>query len=292
MQGIIMKALSGFYYVSDGERLFTCRGRGKLRRDAQSPLVGDKVEFDRNADGSGTVKAILPRRNSFVRPAVANIDLLVIVAAAVNPISDPFLLDRMTALADKHDCSVLICINKADMDPGDRLYDIYTHAGFQVLRTSAVTHEGLDQLREALRGVTAAFSGNSGVGKSSLLNALEPDLSLLTGEVSDKLGRGRHTTRHVQLFPLSGGGFLADTPGFGSFDVEQTEPMRKEELQYAFRDFAPYLGSCRFRDCAHLKEPGCAVLDALADGRIQPTRHESYQRLYEQAAKTPEWALK
>ncbi len=292
MQGVIMKALSGFYYVSDGSDSYTCRGRGKLRLDGSSPLVGDRVEFERNADGSGTVVKILPRRNSFVRPAVANIDLMVIVAAAVNPVSDPFLLDRMTALAEKHGCEVLLCINKCDLNPGNKLYDIYSRAGFRVIRTSALTHEGVNELAEALRGVTAAFSGNSGVGKSSLLNALEPELSLLTAEVSEKLGRGKHTTRHVQLFPLSAGGYLADTPGFGSFDVEQMEPIRKDELQHCFREFVPYLGKCRFTDCAHLKEPDCAVLEALAAGDIQPTRHESYTRLYEQAAKTPDWAAR
>ena len=291
-QGIIVKALSGFYYVQSGEECVVCRGRGKLRRDGVSPLVGDRVGFERAGDGSGTVKTIEPRWNYFVRPAVANIELMVIVASAVNPVSDPFLLDRMTSLAEKHDCDVLICINKADMDPGDALYDTYTRAGFSVLRTSAVTGEGVAALAEALQGRTAAFSGNSGVGKSSLLNAMEPSLRLLTGEVSEKLGRGRHTTRHVQLFPLSGGGYLADTPGFGSFDLEQMESVRREDLQYCFREFAPYLGRCRFNDCAHLKEPDCAVLEALQRGEIVPSRHSSYARLYEQAAKLKDCELR
>ena len=291
-QGIIVKALSGYYYVQDGEELVTCRARGKFRLDGTSPLVGDHVTYERAKDGSGTVKTILERRNWFVRPAVANIDLMVIVAAAVNPVSDPFLLDRMTSLAEKHDCDVLICINKADMDRGDRLYDIYSRAGFSVLRTSAVTGEGVDALSDALCGRTAAFSGNSGVGKSSLLNAMEPSLRLMTAEVSDKLGRGRHTTRHVQLFPLHNGGYLADTPGFGSFDVEQMESVRKEDLQYCFREFAPYIGRCRFNDCAHLKEPDCAVLEALAAGEIVPSRHISYTKLYEQAAKLKDWEIR
>ena len=286
---MIVKALSGFYYVQSGGECVVCRGRGKLRQDGVSPLVGDRVGFERAGDGSGTVKTIEPRWNYFVRPAVANIELMVIVASAVNPVSDPFLLDRMTSLAEKHDCDVLICINKADMDPGDALYDTYTRAGFSVLRTSAVTGEGVAALAEALQGRTAAFSGNSGVGKSSLLNAMEPSLRLLTGEVSEKLGRGRHTTRHVQLFPLSGGGYLADTPGFGSFDLEQMESVRREDLQYCFREFAPYLGRCRFNDCAHLKEPDCAVLEALQRGEIVPSRHSSYARLYEQAAKLKDW---
>ena len=291
-QGIIVKALSGFYYVQSGGECVVCRGRGKLRQDGVSPLVGDRVGFERAGDGSGTVKTIEPRWNYFVRPAVANIELMVIVASAVNPVSDPFLLDRMTSLAEKHDCDVLICINKADMDPGDALYDTYPRAGFSVLRTSAVTGEGVAALAEALQGRTAAFSGNSGVGKSSLLNAMDPSLRLLTGEVSEKLGRGRQTTRHVQLFPLSRGGYLADTPGFGSFDLEQMESVRREDLQYCFREFAPYLGRCRFNDCAHLKEPDCAVLAAVGRGEISPSRYQSYRRLYESASQIKLWQHK
>ena len=291
-EGIITKALSGYYYVQDGDRLVTCRARGKLRLDKSSPLVGDRVSYEPTPEGGGYVLKILPRRNWFVRPAVANIDVMVIVAAAVNPISEPYLLDRMTSLAEKHDCEVLICLNKADMNRGDELCAIYEKAGFPVIRTSAVTGEGVEALCAALAGKTAAFSGNSGVGKSSLLNAMQPDLQLLTGEVSQKLGRGRHTTRHVQLFPLSNGGFLADTPGFGSFDVEQMESVRKEDLQHCFREFAPYIGRCRFNDCTHRKEPDCAVLEALRCGDIGESRHDSYVRLYEQAARLKDWELK
>ena len=291
-EGIITKALSGYYYVQDGERLVTCRARGRLRLDKSSPLVGDRVSYEPTPEGGGYVLTILPRRNWFVRPAVANIDVMVIVAAAVNPVSEPFLLDRMTSLAEKHDCEVLICLNKADMNRGDALCAIYEKAGFPVLRTSAVTGEGVEELSAHLAGKTAAFSGNSGVGKSSLLNAMQPQLNLLTGEVSEKLGRGRHTTRHVQLFPLANGGFLADTPGFGSFDVEQMESVRKEDLQHCFREFAPYIGSCRFNDCTHRREPDCAVLSALARGDIGESRHSSYVRLYDQASRLKEWELK
>ncbi|MBQ2895931.1 MAG: ribosome small subunit-dependent GTPase A [Oscillospiraceae bacterium] len=291
-EGIITKALSGYYYVQDGDRLVTCRARGKLRLGQSSPLVGDRVRYEPTPEGGGYVLEILPRRNWFVRPAVANIDVMVIVAAAVNPISEPYLLDRMTSLAEKHGCDVLICLNKADMDRGDALCAIYEQAGFPVIRTSAVTGEGVAELTAFLAGKTAAFSGNSGVGKSSLLNAMQPQLDLLTGEVSQKLGRGRHTTRHVQLFPLPNGGFLADTPGFGSFDVEQMESVRKDDLQHCFREFAPYLGCCRFNDCTHRREPDCAVLEALHSGHIGASRHSSYVRLYDQAAKLKDWELK
>lgn len=234
MEGRIIKALSGYYYVDTGAELVTCRARGKFRLDGTSPLVGDRVRLDVSSDGTGSVREILPRRNYFIRPAVANIDLMVMLAAAVNPVTDPFLIDRVSALAAHHSCDFLLCINKADLNSGDELFSIYSASGIPVLRTSAVTGEGLPELSERLAGRVCAFTGNSGVGKSSLLNTLSPELSLLTGEVSQKLGRGRHTTRHVELFALSNGGYVADTPGFGSFDIEQMESIRPAELQYCF----------------------------------------------------------
>ncbi len=291
-EGTIVRVLSGYYTVADGADTVVCRARGKLRLTGTSPLVGDRVTYERERDGSGYVLSLFPRRNYFVRPAVANIDVMVIVAAAVNPVSDPYLLDRMALLAENHGCGVLLCVNKADLDRGDALAAVYAGAGFPVLRTSAVTGEGVAELGNALAGKTAAFSGNSGVGKSSLLNALCPGLGLREGDVSERLGRGRHTTRHVQLFALGNGGYLADTPGFGSFDVEQMESVRASDLQYCFREFAPYLGKCRFSDCTHRREPGCAVLDAVARREISASRHDSYVRLYEQAAQQKDWELK
>ena len=291
-EGRIVKALSGYYYVETPEGVITCRARGRFRLDGTSPLVGDRVTLEASSDGTGSVREIMPRRNAFVRPAVANIDLMVMLAAAVNPVTDPFLIDRVSALAEYHDCDFLLCINKTDLDPGDRLYAIYSAAGMAVLRTSAETGEGLDLLREQLSGRVSAFTGNSGVGKTSLLNALCPGLSLLTGEVSHALGRGRHTTRHVELFSLPFGGYIADTPGFGSFDIEQMESIRPGQLQFCFPEFAPLIGRCRFNDCTHRTEPGCAVREAMASGRIQPTRHESYVRLWEQANTVKDWELK
>ena len=291
MTGRIVKALSGFYYVEAADGIHECRARGIFRKQGQSPLVGDLVEFSRAGKG-GTVDAIAPRRNRFVRPAVSNVDLLVLLAAACNPVTDPFLLDRVLAIAAARDVRCLICINKCDIDPGDTLAGIYERAGFDVLRTSAVTGRGVEQLRGRIAGKTAVFTGNSGVGKSSLLNRLIPGLSLATDEVSQALGRGKHTTRHVELFPLGKGGFAADTPGFASFDLEQMDVILKEDLQYAFPDFAPFLGQCRFQDCAHLREPDCAVTAALERGEIEPTRYRSYVRLYEQAKEYKQWEMK
>lgn len=289
--GRIVKALSGFYYVQTDAGLVECKARGRFRKEGISPLVGDWVDLT-GENGKGTLEAIHPRKNSFVRPAVANLDMLVLLASEVIPITEPFLIDRITAIAGDQNVPVLICVNKSDLSQEGRLAQIYTHAGYQIIATSAVTGEGIDALRQAIRGKVVAFTGNSGVGKSSILNRLDASLSIQTGEVSERLGRGRHTTRHIALYALPDQTFVADTPGFSSFDTEQMELVLKENLQYAFPDFSPYLGKCQFHDCAHLKEPGCAVLQALADGKIETSRHNSYARLYERAKEIKTWELK
>ncbi len=289
MTGIIMKALSGFYYVDCAGEMITCRARGKFRHKGLSPLVGDQVEITELGGKTGSVDAILERRNAFFRPAVANMDQLVMIAAGVNPITDPFLIDRVAAIAERKNCEPIICLNKCDLDPCDALYEIYCNAGFTTIRVSAATGEGISKLREAIAGKTVVFTGNSGVGKSSILNALDDRLSIQTGEVSEKLGRGRHTTRHVELFRLPNGAIVADTPGFASFDTEVPELLNKEELALAFREFQPYLGECRFVGCSHTKEKGCAVLQALKDGKISESRHKSYLRLYEAAKQYKQW---
>ena len=289
--GRIMKSLSGFYYVQTPERLVECKARGRFRKDGISPLVGDWVTITVER-GKGMIEQILPRANSFIRPAVANLDLLVLLVSQSIPVTEPFLIDRVTAIAGNQNVPVIICVNKSDLQSEGSLAEIYTHAGYDVVTTSAVTGAGVEQLKALISGKTVAFTGNSGVGKSSILNRLAPDLHVLTGEVSERLGRGRHTTRHIELFALPDGTFVADTPGFSSFDTDQMEVVLKENLQYAFPDFAPYLGKCRFHDCAHLKEPGCAVTEACRQGLIEPTRYESYVKLYEKAKEIKLWELK
>ena len=289
--GRIIRSLSGFYEVSTPDGTVTCRGRGSLRHSGDTPLTGDMVEISIEK-GKGMVEKILPRKNSFVRPAVANIDALVIFAANVNPVTEPFLIDRVAAIAGDREVPVVLCINKCDLDPAVDLMRIYRNAGFPVILTSAETGVGVDTLRQLIRGKLTAFTGNSGVGKSSMLNALCPALGLATGEVSEKLGRGRHTTRHVELYDLGENTYVADTPGFSSFDTDQMDVMLKENLQYAFPDFRAHLGSCQFHDCTHRKEPGCAVRKALEEGLLEPTRYDSYLRLYEKASQIKEWELK
>jgi ribosome biogenesis GTPase len=252
--------------------------------------VGDRVEISRLDDGTGMVEAILPRKNQFRRPMVANIDQMVIVASGAIPVTDPFLIDRMSAMAEWKGCEVLICFNKCDLERAEDLVSLYRGAGFPTLQVSAGTGDGISDLAAAITGKVSAFTGNSGVGKSSILNALQPGFGLQVGEVSEKLGRGRHTTRHVELFPVAGG-FVADTPGFSSFDVEQMEAIPKEALASAFREFAPYMDLCRFQGCAHVKEKGCAVREAVAEGKIALSRHKSYIRLYKQAREIPDWEI-
>ncbi len=289
--GRILRSISGFYDVRTPAGLITCRGRGNLRRGNDVPLTGDMVEITVER-GKGMVEKILPRKNRFVRPAVANLDALVIFAANVNPVTEPFLIDRVAAIAGDREVPVYICINKCDLDPAVDLERIYRHAGFPVILTSAETGEGVEELRQLLHGKLTAFTGNSGVGKSSILNALCPELALPTGEVSEKLGRGRHTTRHVELYRLGEDTYVADTPGFSSFDTDQMEVILKENLQYAFPDFEPYVGTCQFHDCTHRKEPGCAVAAAVAAGEIEPTRYDSYLRLYEKSSQVKLWEIK
>jgi len=289
--GRILRSLSGFYDVQTPAGLITCRARGILRKEGNSPLTGDMVEITVEK-GKGMVEKILPRRNWFVRPAVANVDALVIFAANVNPVTEPFLIDRVAAIAGDRDVKVYLCINKCDLDPAIDLERIYRNAGFSVILTSAETGEGVEKLRTLLKGKLTAFTGNSGVGKSSILNRLCPELALPTGEVSEKLGRGRHTTRHVELYRLEEDTYVADTPGFSSFDTDQMDVILKENLQYAFPDFGAFIGQCQFHDCSHRKEPGCAVTAALAAGQIEPTRYDSYLRLYEKASQIKLWEVK
>lgn len=291
-RGRIQKALSGFYYVNTGAELLTCRARGKFRREGISPLVGDWVEARELGNGEGVVESIETRRNAFVRPAVANIDQMVIIASGAIPQTDPFLIDRVASIAVLKDCGVLVVLNKCDLDPADGIYGIYAASGFPTVRVSAETGEGIESLKTLISGKLSAFTGNSGVGKSSILNALDPQFHLQVGEVSEALGRGRHTTRHVELFHLDCDADVVDSPGFSSFETEELNLELKRRLPETFPEFAPYLGRCRFVGCSHTREKGCAVLEALRAGAIQKSRHASYVRLYQELKPLQEWEKK
>lgn len=288
--GTIIKGIGGFYYVDTADGVIECKARGKFRKTVGKPIIGDKVTVAVQNDGTGYLLEIQKRTNQLIRPALSNIDLLIAVVSAAPPVTDPFLIDKVIAIAENKNISPMVVINKIDINDGNELFEIYKQAGIDVLKVSANTGEGVNELKNKLKGKISAFAGNSGVGKSSLLNRIIPDFSAQVGNISDRIGRGKHTTRHIELVPFEGG-YIADTPGFSSFDTEQMDLVLSEDLQYAFREFEPYIGKCKFTGCAHVKEKGCAILQAVENGEISQSRHESYKKLYESVKDLKKWEL-
>lgn len=292
MQGLIRKGIGGFYYVDTGDNVYASKARGLFRKKGQTPLVGDRVEIEvtHEADKEAYITAILPRKNTLIRPPVANLERLFIVAALHNPPPSTLMIDKMIAICEKKGIDPVVVLNKADLGEDRALREIYQRAGFEVVTTSAAQNSGLDELRRLIKGKLCAFAGHSGVGKSSLLNLLAPQALAQVGGLSARLERGRHTTRHVEIFTCAGG-YLADTPGFGDISIERFEPVYKEELFDCFREFAPCFGKCRFSGCLHDKEPGCAVKQAVEEGRIAPSRYESYRSMLYDVKDIKEWEI-
>lgn len=290
IKGTIIKGIGGFYYVKSDDGIYSCRARGKFRKDSQTPIVGDlaEVEVTDSEKKEGYVVNILPRKNELFRPLVSNIDLLLITFAAISPSPSLQLIDKLTVTAAQKNIPTAICINKCDLDydAAKKYEEIYTLAGFPVLMVSALMSENVDKLKALLKNKTTALAGNSGVGKSSLLNAIGEDFSLATGDISDKIKRGKHTTRHTELFPLSFGGFVFDTPGFGSYEIKD---LTFDELPSLFPEINEHTGNCRFSQCSHIKEPDCSVKQALQDGKIAPSRYQSYVEFYEELKKLKKW---
>lgn len=290
MRGIITKAISGFYYVLCDGDLYECKARGNFRHKAEQPLCGDIAEFNADASG-GVITSIVDRRNSLIRPPVANVDKLFIVQSVADPSPNLLLIDRLTVIAETKGIEPILIFNKSDIADAERYAEIYTECGFKAFAFSCKGGDDPTEIRKLTEDGLCVFTGNSGVGKSSILNAVFPNLALKTGETSRKLGRGKHTTRHIELYG-TGSGYVADTPGFSSLDIERYEPILKDELPRSFREFAPFIDNCRFTSCSHTSEKGCAVLDAVKDGKIPQSRHNSYVSMYNEIKDIKEWEIK
>ena len=298
-EGRIIKGIGGFYYVEAAGTVYECRGRGSLRGKAPkgeriTPLAGDRCIITVHSGGLASLDKILDRRNYLMRPPLANLDNLFVVVSTCDPAPNTLVIDRFVALAEHKGIDPIIVLTKLDLADDGGIGEVYRNAGFTVIEAGYKDGNSnfADEIREIMRGKISAFAGNTGVGKSTLLNAICPELNRETGEISKKLGRGRHTTRETELFALSGGGMIADTPGFSSFDGEFAEYIYKEDLADAFREFADYERECRFTGCSHTCEKGCAVLEAVRDGKIAESRHESYLALYDEVKDIKEWEKK
>lgn len=294
-EGLIVKALSGYYYVArldeegkplSGEQAVQCRARGIFKKRGESPLVGDRVKFTLTENGEGTVDEILKRDSELVRPPVANVSLAVLLFSVKEPDLNLTLMDKFLVHIEHAGLDTVICLTKRDLLAGEKpdasleqVRRLYEKAGYEVLITSSKTGLGTERVKELLAGRISVFSGQSGVGKSSMLNALKPGLALETSAISSKLGRGRHTTRHVELIPLDNGGLVADTPGFSQLDFLE---LGVEELSTCFREFVSYAAECKFRGCTHTHEPGCKVTEAVEAGDIARSRYENYVQFFEE----------
>ena len=290
-KGLIMKSTAGFYYVRcDDGKIIECRARGVFRKQKVSPLVGDKVVIEHDGE-KGTVAEICDRKNYLIRPPVANLDKLVIVSSVVEPVPSLLILDKLTAMAVNKDIEPVVVFSKADLENAEQYVEIYRKAGIESFAFSSKTGEGAEEIRKVFNNSVCALTGNTGVGKSSLLNCIAPELELATSHISDKLGRGRHTTRTVELYELFGG-YIADTPGFSSLDFENSEIIIKENLPFCFPEFEEYIGQCKFVSCAHIGEKGCAVCAAAKEGKIPDSRLESYKMMYDEVKDYKEWQNK
>ncbi len=286
--GIILKGIGGFYYVEAADMIYECKARGIFRKDKKVPLPGDNVTVTVGTDNENTIDVIHPRSSIFMRPPIANIDRLVIVVSVCEPMPSTLIIDKLTAIAQSKDIESVIVITKSDMGDTSELVSIYKKAGMKTISASCITGEGVDRIKNLLEGHISAFTGNSGVGKSTLLNCIDSKLGLKTGEISDKLGRGKHTTRHIELFKVAGG-YVADTPGFASLDFENSEIILKDELQFCFKEFLPHLGKCKYSTCSHIEDAGCSIITAVNNGEISKSRHNSYTAMYNEVINKREW---
>lgn len=288
LQGIIFKGIGGFYYIkAENGLVYECKARGIFRKEKIKPMIGDRVEIEIIDDTHGNIEKIMERKSQLIRPPVSNIDLLVVVVATMNPNPDFYFIDKLLVMAEARGIKPAICINKTDISSADEIIEIYKNTNYPIFEASAKNNNFSCELYDHLKGKTTAFAGLSGVGKSSLLNLLVDD-ELETGAISDKIQRGKHTTRHVELFELKNGGYVLDTPGFSSFEAEI---IKASELCRYFPEMSDFLDGCRFGGCAHINEPDCRVKDAVNEGIISKSRYESYCKMYDILKQVKQWEL-
>ena len=285
--GIITKCLGGLYTVESPDGIFSCKARGVFRSKGISPCVGDSVEFQ-----DEVITAVAERKNCIIRPPLANLDQLIFIVSTCDPAPNYLLLDKFIAIAEYKGIKPVVAVTKTDLGSSSDITDIYGSIGIDVIEINYNDKSTIDAVKNILAGKISAFTGNSGAGKSTLLNAVDPTLDIPTAEISRKLGRGRHTTRHAELYKLETGGYIADTPGFSTFETNRYDIIRKEELAGCFREMTDFTDSCRFKDCSHTCEKGCAVLEALGEGKIHASRHTSYCTMYDEAKQLKEWELR
>ena len=291
LNGTIIKGIGGFYYVEAADEIYECKARGVFRKEKLSPLVGDKVTISINENAENTIYEIMPRKNALTRPPVVNINNLIIVVSTVEPKPSTLVIDKLIAVAEHKNIEPIIVITKSDLASAQEIFDIYTLAGFKTIIVSNETKDGVDEVKAVLKDKISALTGNSGVGKTSLLNNLDETLALKTAQISKKLGRGRHTTRQAELYRVCDG-FVVDTPGFSSFEIDKSDIILKDELAYCFRDFSDYIERCKFYpSCTHTADKGCAVVEAVNEGKISKSRHNSYVQLYNEVKDIKEWNL-
>lgn len=282
LRGVITKAYNSFYYVQTDNKVTMCTLRGRFKKERFTLFVGDEVEYESTGQQNGIIEHIVPRRSMLKRPMVANVDQVILTFAASNPDVNPVLIDRFLVIAESSSLDIVLCINKIDLANIDEItpiIELYRQIGYRVISISAKSSTGIDKLKNELYGRISVFAGPSGVGKSTILNTLEPGLELNTGKVSEKIGRGKHTTRFAELLPISGGGFVVDTPGFSFTDFTDIPPT---ELMYYFREIEELAPQCKFSSCLHNKEPQCAVKQAVSDGSINEQRYTSYQEILQE----------
>lgn len=285
--GIITKCLGGLYTVESPDGIYSCKARGVFRSKGISPCVGDSVEFQ-----DEVITAVAERRNCIIRPPLANLDQLIFIVSTCDPAPNYLLLDKFIAIAEYKGIKPVVAVTKTDLGSSSEITSIYGNIGIDVLEIDYNNSSTIEAVKNVLAGKISAFTGNSGAGKSTLLNAVDPTLDIPTAEISKKLGRGRHTTRHAELYRLETGGYIADTPGFSTFETNRYDIIRKEELAGCFLEMADFTDKCRFKDCSHTCEKGCAVLGAVSEGIIPRSRHTSYCAMYDEAKQLKEWELK